>query len=185
MGTKRAVRKTCEVILDGIDIPDPFDLTVFCDRLAARRGKPLHLQALDGISAAEIPCGVYFSLPTADYIFYDGNTSALHREHIVLHEISHMLFGHAAGAAAMAEVTARLMPDIDPKTLRAVLGRTKYTTQHEREAETLASLIRGETLRRRVIGAGADPAQARVLSRLQSTLEQRDAQRGGRHGECD
>src|SRR3712207_8993175 len=31
---------------------------------------------------------------SADYVFYDDRTSELHRRHIVLHEIGHMLFGH-------------------------------------------------------------------------------------------
>jgi hypothetical protein len=95
------------------------------------------------------PCGLWISVPTADYVFYDPETSQLHAEHIVLHELSHMLSGHTTGAEAELGVGSgaigRLVPDLDPRTVDTMLGRASYTTAQEREAEMLASLIRARS----------------------------------------
>jgi hypothetical protein len=59
----------------------------------------------------------------------------------VLHELAHILCEHT-GADGTID---RLFPDLDPATVRKVLGRVGYTTAQEREAEMMASLIRGRS----------------------------------------
>ncbi len=116
--------------------------------MAAHRGRPLTLQPMPGLGAGA-PCGVWISVPTADYVFYDPTTSRLHAEHIVLHELSHMLCGHTTGVNAGpdggAGAVSRLVPDLDPRAIETILGRASYTTAQEREAEMLASLIRARS----------------------------------------
>lgn len=135
----------------GIRIPSPFDLDAFCAEVAARRGRPLVRHAVPGLSA-EAPCGLWVGTDRADHVFFDPGTSPLHAEHIVLHELAHILSGHSGGDAGIA----RLFPDLDPAAVRRVLGRVSYTTAQEREAEMIASLIRGRPPRTtlgRVAGA--------------------------------
>lgn len=122
----------------GIRIPSPFDLDAFCDEVAARRGRPLQRHPVPGLSA-EAPCGMWVGTDRADHVFYDPGTSPLHAEHIVLHELAHILSGHSGADAGLAH----LFPDLDPATVRRALGRVGYTTAQEREAEMIASLIRG------------------------------------------
>ncbi|MEU4693041.1 hypothetical protein [Actinoplanes sp. NPDC023714] len=126
--------------LRGIRVPDPFDLDLFCAEVAASRGRPLHRQPLAGLGPGT-PCGLYLGLPTADYVFYDPETSPLHAEHIVLHEIAHMLCGHGQ-KTGNPDLAAQLFPDLDPSMISRMLGRAAYSTDQEREAEMLASMIR-------------------------------------------
>ncbi|WP_307872984.1 hypothetical protein [Paractinoplanes ovalisporus] len=137
------LRRRCEARLRGIRVPDPFDLDQFCDEVAARRGRPLIRQPIPGLSA-EAPCGLWIGTDRADHVFFDPGTSPLHAEHIVLHELSHILCGHSGADAAIG----RLFPDLDPDAVRRVLGRAGYTDAQEREAEMMASLIRGGSSRR-------------------------------------
>ncbi len=137
----RQLRRQCERRLDGITIPRPFDLDQFCRNVARRRGRRLQLRSIPGLSTSS-PCGLWISVPTADYIFFDPNTSALHAEHIVLHELGHILCNHTIATDVENSTLARLLPDLDPRTVARVLGRVRYTTAQEREAELLASLIR-------------------------------------------
>lgn len=132
------LRRRCTARLRGIRVPDPFDLDQFCAEVASSRGRPLHRRPLSGL-APGTPCGLWLGLPTADYVFYDPDTSPLHAEHIVLHEIAHMLCGHEAGSGAPL---AALFPDLDPALVGRLLGRAAYTCEQEREAEMLASMIR-------------------------------------------
>lgn len=134
------LRRRCEARLRGIRVPSPFDLDAFCAEVAIRRGRPLIRQPVPGLSA-DAPCGLWIGTATADHVFYDPGTSPLHAEHIVLHELAHILSGHSGGDGSLA----RLFPDLDPATVDRVLGRVSYTTEQEREAEMMASLIRGRS----------------------------------------
>ena len=162
------LRRRCERRLDNIRIPKPFDLDVFCAVVSAHRGRPLTLHPMPGLSAGA-PCGVWISGPAADYVFYDPVTSQLHAEHIVLHELSHMLSGHATSISAglSGDALHRLAPDIDPRTIDTMLGRAAYSTAQEREAETLASLIRA----RSAVGRPAEPRPGDTLSRVADVLK--------------
>ncbi|MCT7373357.1 hypothetical protein [Mycolicibacterium llatzerense] len=67
-----------------------------------------------------------------DYVVFDSETTTMHREHIILHELSHVLCGHsAAGHTGLGEV----------------LRRENYLDDQEIEAETLASIM-GQRVRR-------------------------------------
>jgi hypothetical protein len=84
---------------------------------------------------------MWLSLAEADYVLYEPTTSKLHSEHIVLHEIAHMVCDHRLGVDD--SVLRRLFPTINPVVVRRVLGRVDYATEQEQEAEMLASMIRG------------------------------------------
>lgn len=163
-----SVRRRCAVALHDVEVPDPFSLDAFCELLEMKRGRGLHLHPFRVSGVGTVPCGVYLSTKDDDHIFFDARTSPLHRDHIVLHEISHMLLDHGTDRR-LHETLGRLMPSIDQRTLETVLGRTSYSTQQEQEAETLATLIAGATrTRTRPVGAGA--TQDPVLGRLHTTL---------------
>ena len=153
MAAVEGLRRCCEAKLRGLRVPDPFDLDEFCDEVAARRGRPLIRRPVPGLSA-EAPCGLWIGTERADHVFYDPGTSPLHAEHIVLHELSHILSGHSGADTAFA----RLFPDLEPGAVRRMLGRVAYTDAQEREAEMMASLIRGRSARgpRTTLGRVAD-----------------------------
>jgi hypothetical protein len=83
--------------------------------------------------------GLWLDTDTADYIFYELNTTPFHQRHIVLHEGSHILRGH--GGVDIPELVSSLPLRLDPTMIRSLLGRSAYTEQEEAEAEVLATLI--------------------------------------------
>ncbi|WP_175541351.1 hypothetical protein [Streptomyces aidingensis] len=134
-------RPEFEELLATIEIPDPFDIQIFCDRIAEQRGRPLHLHSLPGLAGADAPCGVWIATETSDHVFHEAATSPLHRDHIVLHEISHMLLGHTSIIDDIGGGGSGLFPHIDPDTVVSLLTRASYTSSDERDAERLAGLI--------------------------------------------
>jgi len=80
----RSIRKRCESALRHIEVPAPFVIEEFCQEISRRRHRPLHL--LPKMTRLG-PCGVWLALAEGDYIFYESDTSQLHREHIILHEL--------------------------------------------------------------------------------------------------
>ncbi|WP_199847974.1 hypothetical protein [Streptomyces dysideae] len=140
-GDGRHGRPDFEDLLASLDIPDPFDVQVFCDRLAAQRGRALHLHSVPGISGTDAPCGVWIATEKADHIFHEAATSPLHQDHIILHEIAHMVLGHTSILDGVQSGGGGLFADIDPVTVRSFLTRPSYGTDDERDAERLAGLI--------------------------------------------
>ncbi|CAL9589770.1 hypothetical protein SUDANB120_05221 [Streptomyces sp. enrichment culture] len=128
------LRKRCEKILGHLDLTHPFSLEGLCNRMAEQRGRPIRLHPLPKEAAESGVCGLWVGTASVDYVFYESHTTALHREHIVLHELGHILFGHHS-----------LRGEENGGQAPVVLGRTNYTTRQEQEAEMLASMIRIRT----------------------------------------
>jgi hypothetical protein len=120
---------------------------------------------MPGLSATA-PCGMWLSVGQTDYIFFEANTSRLHSEHIILHELGHILSDHALSTSVADSVFHQLMPDLDPSTIRRVLGRVSYTNEQEQEAEMLASLVRAKARYGQVGLAGPDRDLAQIAEAL-------------------
>ena len=189
--TRRRAR--CEAVADAVAIPRPFDLDTLCENIAARRGRPLRLVALEGAPNGSMPCGVLVATETADLIFYEPATSALHKLQIVLHELAHLLLDHGSPDAERPAYATRLLPDavdaqddeddeddlgIDLDQVLHILGRTSYSDNEEKDAELLATILSHRILDRE---ATTNP----VLDRLGDALghpirTSRDTSRGRR-----
>ncbi|UNO43026.1 ParH-like protein [Streptomyces sp. MST-110588] len=155
----------CSARLRDLPIPRPFELGAFLGHLAERRGRPIRLEPQ--VTPPAGPCGLWIATARADYIFYDEATTALHRDHIVLHEVGHMLSGHynlLSGDTAQA-----LVPGLDTGEVESVLGRSHYSDVEEQEAELIASLIL-QRADRTVSRRPATSQQAEVLSRMDSVF---------------
>ncbi|MEV7004666.1 hypothetical protein AB0N62_44895 [Streptomyces sp. NPDC093982] len=153
-------------MLGAIDIPHPFGIEVFCERIAAQRGRPLHLHSVPGVSGTDAPCGVWIATENADHIFHEAATSPLHQDHIILHEIGHMLLGHRSILDGVQTAGSGLFPDIDPVTVVSLLTRASYGTEDERDAERLAGLIAGKAAASRT----SKKQRSSVLRRLGDAL---------------
>jgi hypothetical protein len=118
-------------------------MDAFLSRLSEQRGRPITLLPMAGQPGA--PYGLLATTAGTDYIFFAANTSLLHQQHIVLHEVAHLVCGHdrTAGADAAAPLPqfAGLLDGLSPELVRRVLGRQAYTEPQEQEAELLASLL--------------------------------------------
>jgi hypothetical protein len=150
------LRDRCRQVLARLTIPSPFDVQVFCDQIATQRGRSIRLFPMAG---GPSPCGLWVATESTDYVFYETSTSPLHRDHIVLHELSHMLCDHRPAPALDDELVHQLFPDLNASLVQRVLARSAYSAADEREAELLASLIREHVDRS---GPPAEPDSADV-----------------------
>lgn len=149
-------------------MPTPFDVHAFSQVVAKRRGRQLHL--LPKTTTAG-PCGVWLAMPGADYVFFEESTSALHRDHIILHELGHLLCDHSASEVMDDDVLRELLPSLDLTVVRRLMGRTTYSAVEEQEAELIATLVLQRAGRRATPSLPERPRDVSlVLGRLQSTL---------------
>ncbi len=167
----RALRRRCEERLRDLELPVPFDVRAFCDRVAARRGRPVYLRPIVTHSG---PWGFWAAGTVADYLFYESVTSPLHQEHIILHELAHLICGHRPTPLTRPELLAGIFPSLSPETVQQILGRVAYTTAEEQEAEVLASVLLERIGATRSAAApsadGLTSGEAEVLDRLVVTL---------------
>jgi hypothetical protein len=118
-------------------------------------------------------------MPSADYVFFENATSPLHREHIILHELGHLLRDHAPTEVIDDRALRLLLPTLDLDVIRRVIGRTSYSAVEEQEAEMIASLVLDRVeLRAAPRDIVSDSEVAVVIGRLESTLGSPGQQRG-------
>lgn len=145
--TSRGSYRRCQELVSRLTLPSPFSVDALVGAVAEQRGRPIHLHTL-APGCTINACGLWISTDTHDDIYVEENTTRFHRDHIVLHEIGHMLCGHtdnndtAESGAIDRQELSRFLPDLDPGLIERLLARTSYTTEEEREAELVASLIR-------------------------------------------
>ncbi|MFB7262226.1 regulator component [Streptomyces nojiriensis] len=134
------LRAACEARVEALRLPHRFSTRDLRDAVAGQRGRPIILRPLSTLGAMDAPCGIRLETPDADLLFYEEATSPLHQNHILAHEISHIICDHP-GSLELDQDTLRAI-GFDPTLVQRMSGRTGYTSEDEREAEVMASVIR-------------------------------------------
>lgn len=134
-----------EAIASELDLPVPFDVAELAARIADGRGRPIELMPTTWQPG--LPCGFLVMADQADYIVYVADTAHIHREHILVHELAHLVCEHHGTGPG------QFMPHLPNELVGRVLGRTVYSEPQEEEAELLASLVLQRARRSRP-GAG-------------------------------
>jgi hypothetical protein len=164
MLSERRLRWSCRRLLRTLGVEPPIDVTELCRRLGEHRGRELRLMpfALD----VPGPLGLWVEADRFDVIVYQSETSGAHQDHIILHEVGHIVAGH--GGDAYPEEEQQILPDVpdDPGLRR--LRRTSYEATTEREAELIASII-GEGMGLLSTGGALAPA-VEAGRRIQGSL---------------
>ncbi|MEU7219038.1 hypothetical protein [Nocardia iowensis] len=132
---------------DAVPIPRPWSLDAYVAVVAEYRKRPITLAPMDTSGLGGTGCGTGSGLWIArhddDIIVYDRDTSPWHAQHIVLHEVGHMLLDHGQQHtgqpdAVGSDALSRLLPSISLDSVRRVLGRDAYGDDYERDAEAFA-----------------------------------------------
>jgi hypothetical protein len=163
-----------------LNLPDPCEMATLVRRLGEMRNRPVTLVSM--AMKASHPCGMWLAARTEDVIFFDANTTKAHQEHIILHELGHIICCHR-GAGLLDDDSARqLFPNLNPDIIRDMLMRATYHDVQEQEAEIIAYLLSqrvGSTAERHGVSAAgdagrpgdaADAGKTAMLSRIERTL---------------
>ncbi|MFG2723196.1 regulator component [Streptomyces sp. NPDC048416] len=143
IGAYEELQRRCIAMLRDLGVERSLPFDAVRARVEELRGRPLVLRELPKEAALSGVCGLWLGTDAADYIFYEARTAPLHREHIILHEIGHVLCDHRRDIAARAEGLAAgpLPDDLQPQLVKRLMARSSYTSSEEQEAEMIASLI--------------------------------------------
>lgn len=133
--------------------------------IAKGRRRPIRIVDADFGGLDGTICGLWLALPVADLIFIADDLSGMHRDHVILHELAHLLLDHRAVSEATIEEVASLFPSLKPDLVKRVLQRSHYDDAQEAAAEQLASAVAAST-RRTQRSAWVDDASARQVARV-------------------
>ncbi|MDT7718530.1 MAG: hypothetical protein QOH09_4522 [Pseudonocardiales bacterium] len=146
-------------------LPYPWNINQFLDRLERHRGRDIDLCAVAWNFGDS--CGAWQQRPDHDVIAYTENTSGFHQDHIILHEVGHMISQHCGRCVLSQEDAQRIAPDLAPAALAHLLDRSGGQAE-EHEAETIAALIHQRACVRPQLSIdGIPPAAAQRLTRLE------------------
>ena len=157
--TDRKLRRRCEARLRALSIQTPCDLDALIAAVIAQRPCPLSLMSMPLLGK---PYGLWLTDGTTECIWYEQDTTPTHQRHIILHELCHLLCAHRPSDASAFDGP---LPDMDRERLSALMRRSRYTLEEEREAELLASIII-ERASGGGQGAGEDSFSAQLLRLL-------------------
>lgn len=162
---ERELRRRCKRELRSLGIQPPLRVDVLCRLLAEKRGRPIRL--VPYTLPAPGPFGLWIATDTTDHILYQKETSKAHQDHIILHEVGHILADHRSDEDD-TEFWRSAPPELSLGAVRRALRRTSYDEEHEREAELVATIILewAAVLDRVTPAASKDPALQRVQTAL-------------------
>ncbi|MFY1631757.1 hypothetical protein ACN27F_00525 [Solwaraspora sp. WMMB335] len=174
------LRQTCLARLDqlmarGLRLPQPFDAVALCRQASDVLGRDIALVGMPMPPGA--PFGMTFFTDTGHVIAYEQRTSRVHRDHIIAHELSHVLLGHRALALDDRHASELLLPALRSTLVHRVLNRTGvYSRGEEQEAEMMATILLESASRDELGGpTGPEPttrvADAALEARLRQGLE--------------
>ncbi|WP_067510190.1 hypothetical protein [Actinoplanes sp. TFC3] len=141
----RELQRYCSSITRDIELPRPFSARALCAELSTQRDRRIYLHPHEAVGVGtDAPCGAWIATAQADHIFFEQRTSKYHQEQIILHEIGHVLCGH--GLHDVFETLLSGPGVLDNRVaVRGALLRTSYTTQQEKEAELVATMLLGRS----------------------------------------
>ena len=165
---RTAAQTRVRAVLASAPLPRPWSMNAWVDRLETWRGREIDLLPVEYRPGQ--PSGAWQARADYDLIAYTEHTSALHQDHIIAHELAHMLCAHT-GTCLMSEAeAARLAPELSPQMLSHLLTRVT-TSSDEYEAELIAVLLMSEaTAEPPSVQPGASGRAADQAMRLASLL---------------
>lgn len=133
-----------------LPIPTPWDRDAFIGNIAAMRGRPIRLLPGDTTDPTVAGSAVWLTRADEDVIIHDPGLPDDHMDQTVCHGVAHILLGHDSAPTATDNPHASanlgaLLPDINAKAVRTVLGGTgfgaPFDANQEGDAEALAQMI--------------------------------------------
>lgn len=156
------LRRELRQIMRRARIDGPTSMTEVCERVSTIWEAPIVAAPFDLPAAGPFGLTVRYAPepddPGAFYILYQAVATALHQEHVIAHELGHVLAKHPLK-------TVRDLGEIDPDDSAGALRRTSYTSGIEREAETIATLLLGSAAAQSGVALPSASDRARSVQR--------------------
>ncbi|MFI1012575.1 hypothetical protein [Streptomyces sp. NPDC020965] len=159
----------CRSFVHSLDLPrveSVRDLRSYVEELI---GEPIQIGP-GKPAGTDTPCGMVVKSGGVNYIGYDPETSTAHQDHIIAHELGHLLKGHRGSRVSPASDDGVILGDLNTDLWATVLNRTNYAETIEREAEAIASFLQAHV----TTSTSPPEPQSEAADRITRTLMRRN-----------
>ncbi|MBA8824244.1 hypothetical protein FHX42_001573 [Saccharopolyspora lacisalsi] len=156
------LRRQLRSTLRRAGIAEPTDMLEVCERLSAIWPVPIVAAPFDLPAHGPFGLTIRYAPEPQDeaiYILYQRVATPLHQQHVVAHELGHVLGGHPLDPVDD-------LSEIDPNGSTGTLRRTSYNSRVEREAETIATVLLGRAAARDGVTLPSNGARDHRLRRV-------------------
>lgn len=132
-----------------LDVPRPpaFEtVEEFLAGISEARGRPITV--VDAPLPTRKVCGLWVGTDSADTIVISDQLRGVQRDHVVMHEVAHVVLEHDGVNRDIADsiVSGGMITSLDASAVRRVLGRSRrYSETQERHAELLGTFYQAGT----------------------------------------
>jgi hypothetical protein len=148
--------------LQGVTVPVPFDVDLFCRGLSAARGRSIVLVPVYTRQIHRDLCLPWFTADDTDYVLFEQDSATPRRVRRALHAVGHLLLEHRGTPMPTERLAAEAAPGVDVVRLRKVLGDSVFVVGPKAEAE--ADAFAWQVLHRGGIDDMGRPAAGRGTS---------------------
>jgi hypothetical protein len=149
---RRSITTVCmervNTLLRNVELPQPWSMNSFIDRLEAYRGRQIDLYPFTWTPDLG-STGAWERYDDHDVIAYAANTTAAHQDYNILHEVGHMISSHGRQCVLASAEALTLAPTLGATAFGHLMTTVSFT-RAEKEADMIATLLlariaRGDT----------------------------------------
>lgn len=119
-----------------LDLPPHMTLDGLIERISSIRGRRIIIVETASLSGKTI-CGLWVPKEHVDVIYYAETSGPLHRQQMILHELSHMVLGHDTNPLVSGQGVA-IFKELSGELVERALARGDFRSEAEVTAEYLA-----------------------------------------------
>ncbi len=134
----REARKIARTADCRLNLPSEVTLDSIRKAIESSRCQPITIVELPRLTGADV-CALWLVLDDQDLIIHAPTRSPWHRQHLILHEFSHMILHHDIHATSPCPPVQ--LPGLDISRIRSTLNRSSYRDDDELTAEALADRL--------------------------------------------
>lgn len=133
------LRATAFDAFQQLQLPANVSLESLVERLELLRGRRIRIVETEHLSGKKI-CGLWIPREETDVIYHAVTEGLLHRQQMILHELSHMILRHDEDDGAVWQ-GIRVFEALSGEVVKKALARGDFRSDLEATAEHLADFL--------------------------------------------
>ncbi|GAA3294181.1 hypothetical protein ACFFON_11725 [Arthrobacter citreus] len=133
------LRRIARDAFDRLRLPERITLESLIQHLENQRGRRIVIVESEKLTGKKI-CGLWIPREHVDVVYHSATKGILHRQQLILHELSHMILRHDECEGATWQ-GIKIFQEISGETVRKALARGDFRSDLEATAEHLADML--------------------------------------------
>ena len=136
---EKDVRQTARNAFDRLQLPVQVTLESLTRHVEKIRRRPIMIVQSEKLTGMNI-CGLWIPREKVDVVYHSAAQGTLHRQQLILHELSHMILRHDERVEASWQ-GVKVFRELSGEVVAKALARGDFRSDLEAAAEHLADLL--------------------------------------------